>query len=66
MMADSKWNILPLEEIAEICDVLRNPINAKERQKRIAGKNPLELYPYFGATGQVGYIDDYFKKKEEI
>ena len=28
--------------------------------------NPLELYPYFGATGQVGYIDDYITDGEYV
>lgn len=62
----SKWNMIPLEEAVEICDSLRKPINAKERQKRIAGKNSSELYPYYGATGQVGYIDDYITDGEYV
>ena len=40
-------------------DSYREPINNKERQERIAGKPDTELYPYYGATGQVGFIDDY-------
>lgn len=66
MKVDSKWNMIPLEEVVEICDALRKPINAKERLKRIAGKNASELYPYYGATGQVGYIDDYITDGEYV
>jgi type I restriction enzyme S subunit len=35
------------------------PINDAERQKRIAGKPQSALYPYYGANGQVGWIDGY-------
>ena len=44
---------LPLTELAEIHDYLREPVNATDRNKR---EGP---YPYYGATGQVGWIDDY-------
>ena len=40
-------------------DNKRCPINSKERQSRIIGKATNELYPYYGATGQVGFIDEY-------
>jgi type I restriction enzyme S subunit len=53
------WVETPLEKVVEILDSRRSPINAQEREKRIAGKKQEELYPYYGATGQVGYIDDY-------
>ncbi len=29
------------------------------REQRIAGKNRKDLFPYYGATGQVGWIDNY-------
>lgn len=38
---------------------LNKPVNNKERSARVEGKSISELYPYYGATGQVGYIDDY-------
>ncbi|WP_304155094.1 restriction endonuclease subunit S [Megamonas hypermegale] len=38
---------------AECLDKYRKPINANERAKRIGN------IPYYGATGQVGWIDDY-------
>lgn len=57
---------VPFEQAVEIWDTLRKPINAKERQKRIEGKSADELYPYFGATGQVGYIDGYISDGEYV
>ncbi len=56
----SKWEWVHFEEAVEIWDSLRKPINSKERAQRISDKNEDELYPYYGATGQVGYIDSYF------
>jgi len=47
------FDIVPLIELADIYDYLREPVSQTERNKR-EGK-----YPYFGATGQVGWIDDY-------
>lgn len=57
---------VPFEQAVEIWDTLRKPVNAKERQKRIEGKHIDELYPYFGATGQVGYIDGYISDGEYV
>ncbi|WP_449422639.1 hypothetical protein [Rhodanobacter lindaniclasticus] len=45
--------IVTLTEIADVYDYLREPVSQVERNKR-EGK-----YPYYGATGQVGWIDDY-------
>jgi type I restriction enzyme S subunit len=53
------WALARLESIADVLDSMRKPINASERNERIKGKPHTELYPYFGATGQVGYIDGY-------
>ena len=53
------WAVCCLEDIAEIFDNLRKPINSNERNSRIANKHKDELYPYYGATGQVGLIDAY-------
>ncbi len=47
------WTRTTLENVALIHDDLRLPVNAEERSKR---PGP---YPYYGATGQVGWIDDY-------
>ena len=53
------WTICRLEQVADILDNLRKPINSNERNLRIANKNKNELFPYYGTTGQVGMIDDY-------
>lgn len=53
------WSCTSLENVVEILDRKRIPLNNTERQKRIEGKDNTELFPYYGATGQVGYIDDY-------
>lgn len=60
------WVIASLEEVCEICDNLRKPINSTERIKRIEGKSSAALYPYYGATGLVGYIDDFLTNGEYI
>jgi type I restriction enzyme S subunit len=49
----TSFEMVPLTELADIHDHLREPVSQTERNKR-EGK-----YPYFGATGQVGWIDDY-------
>ena len=53
------WTVCRLEQVADILDNLRKPINASERDSRIKNRQIDELYPYYGATGQVGLIDDY-------
>ena len=53
------WTVCRLEQVADILDNLRKPINASERDSRIKNRQINELYPYYGATGQVGLIDDY-------
>lgn len=63
---NSSWIYLPFEEAVEICDSLRKPINNKERTQRIEGKSAEELYPYYGATGQVGFIDGYITDGEYV
>ena len=63
---NNRWKYVPLIEAADICDSLRKPINSKERSMRIEGKSVNELYPYYGATGQVGFIDDYITDGEYV
>lgn len=46
------WTYLT-KGMAECWDKYRKPINATERNKRLGN------IPYYGATGQVGWIDDY-------
>jgi type I restriction enzyme S subunit len=60
------WVESTIINVCDIHDNLRKPINSKERNNRINGKKPNELYPYYGATGQVGYIDDYLTDGDYI
>ncbi len=60
------WAWEKLENCIEILDSQRIPINAEEREKRITGKATSELYPYYGATGQVGWIENYLFDEELI
>ena len=47
------WVWTTLGGCVDILDRKRVPINAKERDERKGN------IPYYGATGQVGWIDDY-------
>jgi type I restriction enzyme S subunit len=53
------WANTKLDDVADILDFERQPINSSERNERISGKNNSELFAYYGATGQVGWIDGY-------
>ena len=61
-----RWMCTTLANCVEILDSQRVPINAKERETRISGKQESELFPYYGATGQVGWIDDYLFDEELV
>ena len=54
-----KWANVKIKDCCEILDNLRKPISAIERERRIENKKQEELYPYYGATGLVGWVDDY-------
>jgi type I restriction enzyme S subunit len=56
----SNWVAVSLGDTCEIHDNLREPVNSAERAKR---DGP---YPYYGATGQVGWIDDFRQDGEYI
>lgn len=60
------WQVKKLGEVCDILDNLRKPINSDERNKRISGKIKNELFPYYGATGQVGWIDNFLTDGEYI
>ena len=60
------WVWTTLEECVDILDNRRVPINSDERDQRIAGKEQSELYPYYGATGLVGWIDDFIFDEEIV
>lgn len=60
------YNYIPLEQAADILDSYRKPVNSKERLNLIKGKPLDELFPYYGATGQVGWIDSFLTDGEYI
>lgn len=53
------WKKTTLGEICEIFDNKRIPLNSEQRNQRISNKSSDELFPYYGATGEVGKIDDF-------
>src|SRR6266478_6352574 len=53
------WQWVKLGDVCEFLDSRRIPVNDPERRRRIADKKQSELYPYYGANGQVGWINDY-------
>jgi len=62
----SGWVWTRLENCVGILDNQRIPISSRERKKRTAGMSISELYPYYGATGQVGWIDGYLFDEELV
>jgi restriction endonuclease S subunit len=49
----TEWPLRPLGKCADVLDAKRKPVNSRERASRVG------TTPYYGATGQVGWIDDY-------
>jgi len=66
MSLNTQWAFVSLYEAVDIFDTLRKPINREEREIRITNKQESELFPYYGATGQVGFIDDYLIEGEYV
>ena len=62
----NSWALTSLESVCEILDSRRIPLNNSERSQRIIGRSADDLYPYYGATGQVGVIDDFIFEGEHI
>lgn len=58
--------IKKLWEIVDILDNQRSPISSKEREKRNQWKSKEQLYPYYWATRQNGWIDDYIFDEELV
>lgn len=56
----SPWPIRTVAAVTEVLDRMRRPINASERAFRQG------IYPYFGANGQVGTIDNYIFDEELV
>jgi type I restriction enzyme S subunit len=62
----NRWRWSTLSEVAECLNYKRIPVNSTERDARIAGKAEDELYPYYGATQQQGWIDSYLFDEEIV
>lgn len=58
------WEVVRLGEIVEDEDFKRIPISSVEREKLT--KDSEIVYPYYGAMGQVGWINDYIFDEERI
>src|SRR4051812_22814134 len=54
------WVRAPLGDVVEVLDRLRVPINSEERAGRFG------QVPYYGATGQVGWIDSHLFDEELV
>ena len=54
------WEVANLADVVDILDSKRVPVNAKDRANR---SGPI---PYYGATGQVGWIDDFLFDEELV
>jgi type I restriction enzyme S subunit len=52
------WAEIDLVTCADVLDNIRVPVNSDERSKRTGD------IPYYGATGQVGWIDDFLFDEE--
>lgn len=57
--ATVSWPRTQLADVVDFLDYRRRPVNQAERRRRIEGKNQNDLFPYYGANGQVGWIDEY-------
>ena len=55
-----EWEIKRLDECASFLDEQRKPIKSTERSSEF------KLYPYYGASGVIDYIDDYIFDEELI
>lgn len=60
------WAATRLAVVAVCLDYMRKPINGTERDQRVAEKPQSDLFPYFGATQQQGWIDDYIFDEELV
>jgi len=60
MVVPEGWESHTLGECCEILDSQRIPLNSQERALRIG------VYPYYGANGIQGYIDDFIFEGDSV
>ena len=58
--ARDSWKVMPLEEVANVLDKKRVPLNQSQRQQ-MQGE-----YPYCGANGVLDYVNDYIFDGEYV
>jgi type I restriction enzyme, S subunit len=58
------WSQARLARVVEVLDHRRVPVNNTDRQRRLQASST--RYPYYGATGQVGEIDDFIFEGEAV
>ncbi len=56
----SKWSVHKIDQVCEILDSMRKPLNANEREEK------QKKYPYYGANGLLDYVDKYIFEGELI
>lgn len=60
------WRVEELGKCVDILDNQRIPLNNQERELRVKDKDISMLYPYYGATQQVGFVDDFLFDEELV
>lgn len=60
MRHNEGWQEVRLDDLAEVLNHKRIPLNSRERENRKG------IYPYYGASGIVDYIDDYLFEGEHV
>lgn len=60
VVAPEGWKVEMLSSCVDVLDSRRKPVNSKERATRPGS------VPYYGATGQVGWIDDFLFDEELV
>jgi type I restriction enzyme, S subunit len=60
----SNWKWARMGDLVAILDSRRKPIKKAHREARIRNKSQDQLYPYYGATQQAGWIDNYLFDEE--
>jgi type I restriction enzyme, S subunit len=60
------WTWARLGELVAVLDFRRRPVREADRVIRTTGKSPDELFPYYGATQQQGWIDDFLFDEETV
>ncbi|MBG6081120.1 restriction endonuclease subunit S [Rubrivivax gelatinosus] len=58
------WSVEPLGAVVDVLDRLRVPVNERERRTRLEAST--RRFPYYGATGRVGEIDDFLLEGESV